>query len=107
MRGVGILFLLLFLPLFSCFSANSTNPKGKSLEITGLLYVMGNEPFTHLAIRSEGGEVFVIDDSQKEQYFSYQNKMVKIRGRMLKKKIDLHQVIVIENLLLLDNKNNQ
>ena len=56
-RGYGILFLLLSIFLLSC--SGSKQDDGSGL-IEGKVYMTGNEPFTHLAVEREDGEVFIL-----------------------------------------------
>ena len=49
-------------------------------ELTGEIMVVGNEPFTRLAVRVEGGEIYLIksDDEIRQSLLSHQGKIAEL-----------------------------
>ncbi len=66
--------ILLYAIVFSCAGNNNTK------NISGTLYVAGNEPFTFLALNSEDGNVYGIEcsDSLKIDLWKLQGNIVAI-----------------------------
>lgn len=76
------------------------SPK-REMDIEGIIYVFGNEPFTHLAIKNDDGEIWVIDDSQKSQFLPFQNKRIKARVVIQNKKFKNSYIILIKRYTFL------
>ena len=69
--------LTAFLITAGCSSSKS---EGGTNEVTGQIVVVGNEPFTHLAVKTSPSEVFILDCSKqiKDRLLNNQGKLVKI-----------------------------
>jgi hypothetical protein len=50
------------------------------MEVTGRVYVMGNEPFTQTAIEADGGKVYALLGKYDQELRRLQNKRVTVRG---------------------------
>ncbi len=61
----------------SCCSA----PAKGGIEISGKIAVVGNEPFTHLILRTEKGE-FILTGEKKAQLWTMQNAVVTVCGTL-------------------------
>lgn len=80
-------FLLLSFFLLSC--SGSKQDDGSGL-IEGKIYMTGNEPFTHLAVEREDGQVFILSGPEElmKELQELQGKTVKlqcskiVRGKM-------------------------
>ena len=71
-RIVSKLFILLFILILGCSTSKETENKIK--EITGISAVVGNEPFTHLAIIANQQDVYFINSSKEIQKILLDNQ---------------------------------
>ena len=67
-----LLFLTLILSIIGCAGNYNTN------QLSGTLYVVGNEPFTYLALDTKDGTVYKIEcaDSLKKELWQLQGNTV-------------------------------
>lgn len=72
-----ILSFVLVIILLSCAASNST---GKANELVGQVVVVGNEPFTDLALQVNPSLIYVLDckGETRETLLGHQGKWVKI-----------------------------
>jgi len=83
---------LLFVVIIGCASSCNSN------KIVGNLYVAGNEPFTHLAIKTEDGTVYKLKCSEKTE-----KELRQLQGKTLKlelseiKKFEKVNIAVVKN----------
>ncbi len=54
----------------------------EEIEVTGRIYVMGNEPFTQLGIELDNGKVYVLVGEHDRELRSLQGKRLTIKGRL-------------------------
>jgi hypothetical protein len=52
------------------------------LQVTGRIYVMGNEPFTQVAIRLDNGKVYALTGEYDKELRNLQGKRVTVKGRL-------------------------
>lgn len=95
-------YLLLFLLLFSC--------KSDTVRFTGKVHMIGNEPFTQLAVISNGKQ-FLFSAKAKKSYFKFQGKTVRFVGIIKKSDLyspngsfqrTLYSISTIDSLVVLD-----
>ena len=86
-----ILFFTLIISTIGC-----TGHKTLNNEITGTLYVAGNEPFTYLALESKDRTVYKIEcaDSLKKDLWKLQGKTLNLYYDEIKKYNKLNIAIV-------------
>ena len=76
----------------------------EELEVTGKVYVMGNEPFTQVAIKLDDGQVYVLlGDKDKELRF-LQGKRVSVVGRPGEEKPRGKKAIVVSSFKVLEQE---
>ncbi len=63
-------------------------PKGElqrkmeeEIQVTGRIYVMGNEPFTQLGIESDDGKVYALIGEQDKDLRGLQGKRLTVKGK--------------------------
>lgn len=54
--------------------------KNKDMEVTGRIFIMGNEPFTQVAIALADGQVFALKGSYEKELRRLQGRQVNIKG---------------------------
>jgi len=68
-----------------------------TIEIVGKLYIVGNEPFTKVAIEAEDGKTYVIMGAITDSLRKMQGKVVRVKGKLMGKTVYTNQSIhVIE-----------
>jgi len=108
MNNLKILIAFLLVSLFAASGCSSSKKDSNAVKnITGKIEVVGNEPFTHLAVRVGAEKAYILqcDSTSKSLLEQNQGKRVKI----FYKSIDESQkpnIIVVERAeLIKDNKN--
>lgn len=59
------------------------------VELTGEITVVGNEPFTQVAIKMEDGSLYGIADDRVDELKKMQGEKVKVRGYLVKESTPL------------------
>jgi hypothetical protein len=67
--------------ILGSLGAGSMKMEPEEIEATGNIYVMGNEPFTQVAIRLEDGRVFALVGEYDKELRSMQGKRLTVRGK--------------------------
>ena len=70
----------LFLLLIGTLGAGSMKVNREEIQVVGRVYVMGNEPFTQVAIELEDGKVFAMIGEYDKELRSLRNKRLMVRG---------------------------
>jgi hypothetical protein len=79
-----ILLVLIFLgPL----GAGRMKPGKEEIQLVGKVYVMGNEPVTHVALKLDDGEVYVLLGEYDKELRALQGKRLSVTGRRSGEKI--------------------
>lgn len=83
-RGIGksIFFSCLILSIvLGTLGAGSLKKGSGEVEVTGKVYIMGNEPFTQVAIETENGQIYVLLGEQAEELRRLQGRRVSVLGK--------------------------
>jgi hypothetical protein len=82
-KDVPLNFFLgvLFFVLLGTLGAGSMKDK-EEIQVTGRIYVMGNEPFTQVAIQQDDGKVYAITGEYDKEFRLLQGKRVTVRGKL-------------------------
>lgn len=75
----------LILVLLGTLGAGSLKMKKDEVQVTGRVYVMGNEPFTQVAIQLDDGKVYALTGEYDKELRSLQGKRVTVKGRLIGK----------------------
>jgi hypothetical protein len=62
--------------------AGSMKMGKEEIQVTGRVYVMGNEPFTRVAIRLDDGKVYALIGEYDRQLRSLQGKRLSVIGKL-------------------------
>lgn len=90
-RGYGFLVAIFF--LLAC--SGSKQDDGSGL-IEGKVYMTGNEPFTHLAVEREDGEVFILSGPEElmKELEEMQGMTVKLQcSKIVRGKVENRAVV--------------
>ena len=97
-------FLLLSFILLATLGAGSLKGGKAEMEVTGKVYVMGNEPFTQVAIRSEDGQVYALVGEHDQELRRLQGRRVAITGKPSEEKPRGAQAIEVKSFRVLEDK---
>ncbi len=91
------LFILLIMVLHGGCSSSKTIFDSPQM-ITGEIMVVGNEPFTKLAVRAEGGEMYLINCSEEigKSLLAHQGKMANLFYDEIQKKSSGKEIKVLK-----------
>ena len=81
MKEYVIYFCLALFP-FACLQSAQANDISAPV-IEGMLYLVGNEPFTELAIETKEGEVFTLRGHSVAELKGLQGQWVKLQGKII------------------------
>jgi hypothetical protein len=59
----------------------------KEIQVTGRIYVMGNEPFTQMGIELDNGKVYALVGEHDRELRGLQGKRLTVKGRCTGKTI--------------------
>jgi hypothetical protein len=79
-------WLALILAWAAMLGAGSLKMGADEIQVTGRVYVMGNEPFTVVAIELDDGKVYALVGDQEKKLRTLQGKRVTVRGRLSKER---------------------
>ncbi len=75
---VGFLFLLV---VVGGLGAGKHMPKeGNEIEVTGRIYIAGNEPFSHVALEQDDGLVLILVGEKEKELRGLQGKRLTVTG---------------------------
>ena len=82
-RFWGLIFpwALLFVFL-GTLGAGSMKMDKDEIQVTGRIYVMGNEPFTQVGIEGDDGKVFVLIGEHEKELRRLQGKRLTVKGKL-------------------------
>jgi len=70
------------LVLLGIIGAGSMKGGGEEIQVTGRIYVMGNEPFTQVAIQLDDGKIYALIGEYDKQLRSLQGKRLSVVGKL-------------------------
>jgi len=76
---ITFVMLLFFL---GNLGAGSMKGDKEELEVTGRIYVTGNEPFTQVAIELDDGKVFALTGEHEKDLRRFQGKRLTVKGKL-------------------------
>ena len=97
-------FFLLSFILVATLGAGSLKGGREKMEVTGKVYVMGNEPFTRVAIRTEDGQVYALVGKHDQELRRLQGRRVAITGKPSEEKPRGAQAIEVKSFRVLEDK---
>jgi hypothetical protein len=99
-------FLLgaLLLILLGTLGMGSLKMKKDEIQVTGRIYVMGNEPFTQVAIQPDDGKVYALIGEYDKELRSLQGKRVTVNGKLSGKTPRGAEAIEVKSFQVLEKK---
>jgi len=98
------LFGALLLVLLGTLGAGSLKMKKDEVQVTGRIYVMGNEPFTQVAIQLDDGKVYALTGEYDKELRSLQGKRLTVKGKLSGKTPRGEEAIEVKSFQVLEKK---
>ncbi len=97
-------WLLLSFILMATLGAGSLKGGKEEMEVTGKLALVGNEPFSQVAIRTEDGQVYALVGKYDQELRRLQGRRVAVTGRPTEEKPRGMQAIEVKSFRVLEDK---
>ena len=99
------LFLgVIFLALWVILGAGSMQVTKDEVEVTGRIYVMGNEPFTQVGIELDNGKVFALVGKHDKELRGLQGKRLTVKGMPAEKTTRRVDAIEVKSFQIMEPK---
>ena len=98
---ISILFVFIFT---ATLGAGSLKKGNEEVEVTGRVYVMGNEPFTHVAIQTDDGQVYALVGEHGKDLRRLQGRRIFATGRPSEEKPRGARAIEVKSFRVLEEK---
>jgi hypothetical protein len=72
----------LLMALLGTIGAGSMKMGKEEMQVTGGIYVIGNEPFTQVAIQLDDGKVYALTGEYDKELRGLQGKRVTVKGKL-------------------------
>ena len=100
----GTIFILLPFILTAALGAGSLKKGGEEMEITGKVYVMGNEPFPYVAIKMDDGQVYALVGEHEKELRGLQGRRVVVTGGTAEEKPRGAKAIEVKSFRVMEEK---
>ena len=96
--GVLLLFFL------GNLGAGSMKADKGEIQVTGKIYVMGNEPFTQVGIELDNGKVYALLGKHDKELRGLQGKRLTIKGKLSGKTTRGAEAIEVKSFQVMESK---
>ena len=96
----GLLISIFLLTL----GAGSMKSKSDEIQLVGRVYVMGNEPFTLVALKLDDGEVYALLGEHDKELRGLQGKRISVVGKASEEKPRGAKAMIVESFKVLEQK---
>jgi hypothetical protein len=90
--------------LLGIIGAGSMKVEKEEMQVTGRVYVMGNEPFTQVAIQLDDGRIYALTGGYDKELRGLQGKRVTVNGKLSGKTPRGAEAIEVKSLQVLETK---
>lgn len=90
--------------LLGIIGAGSMKGEKEEIQVAGRIYVMGNEPFTQVAIQLDDGKVYALTGENEKQLRALQGKRLSVVGRLSGKTPRGAEAIEVKSFQILEPK---
>ena len=95
--------IIAFGPIWNYWSREHERGK-EDIQVTGRIYVMGNEPFTQVAIQLDDGKVYALIGEYDKDLRALQGKRVTVSGKLSGKTSRGAEAIEVKSFQSLETK---
>jgi hypothetical protein len=97
-------FVLLAFIGAATVGAGSMKKGSDEMEVIGKVYLMGNEPFTHVALETDDGQVYALVGEHEKELRRLQGRRVKVAGKPSEEKPRGATAIKVKSFRLVEEK---
>ncbi len=92
------------LVLLGIIGAGSMKGEKEEIQVTGRIYVMGNEPFTQVAVQLDDGKVYALIGEYDKELRGLQGRRVTVKGKLSGKTPRGAEAIEVKSFQVLETK---
>lgn len=100
---VAWLILLAFISAAN-LGAGSMKKGSDEMEVIGKVYLMGNEPFTHVALKTDDGQVYALLGEHEKELRRLQGRRVKVVGKPSEERPRGAKAIEVKSFRVIEEK---
>ena len=97
------LILLAFIGA-ATLGAGSMKKGSDEMEVIGKVYLMGNEPFTHVALKTDDGQVYALLGEHEKELRRLQGRRVTVVGKLSEEKPRGTKAIEVKSFRVVEEK---
>ena len=97
------LILLAFISA-ATLGAGSMKKGSDEMEVIGKVYLMGNEPFTHVALKMDDGQVYALLGEHEKELRRLQGRRVTVIGKLSEEKPRGAKAIEVKSFRVVEEK---
>ncbi len=102
LRGLFFSSILVFIAC-GTFPPGSAQVADRPIQVTGRIYVMGNEPFTRVAIQADDGRVFALAGEHARELRALQGKRMLVEGQLRAEEVRGAKEIEVGSYKIIDD----
>ena len=99
--GIVCVAVLLFIFL-ATLGAGSMKQKKEEVELAGKVYLMGNEPFTQVGLKTDDGEAYVLQGEHEKELRALQGKRLSVKGTPGREKVRGAKAVEVKSYRVLE-----
>jgi hypothetical protein len=103
-RSRATWIILVALISAATLGAGSMKKGSDEMEVTGKVYVMGNEPFTHVALEMDDGQVYALVGEHEKELRRLQGRRVTVVGKPSEEKPRGAKAIEVKSFRVVQEK---
>ena len=100
----AVLIATFLLLLTGIIGAGSMPKNAREIEVTGRLYIMGNEPFTQVAIQTDDNKIYALIGRYETELRALQGKVLAVRGHLAGKTPRGAEAIEVESYKIQESR---
>jgi hypothetical protein len=97
-------FILLAFVGAATLGAGTMKKGSDEMEVIGKVYLMGNEPFTHVALKMDDGQVYALVGEHEKELRRLQGRRIKVVGSPSEKKPRGAKAIEVKSFKVVEEK---
>ncbi len=97
-------FILLAFIGAATLGAGSMKKGSDEMEVIGKVYLMGNEPFTYVALKTDDGQVYALVGEHEKELRRLQGRRVKVVGKPSEEKPRGARAIEVKSFRVVEEK---
>lgn len=97
-------FILMAFISAATLGAGSMKKGSDEMEVIGKVYLMGNEPFTHVALKMDDGQVYALLGEHDQELRRLQGRRVRVVGKPSEEKPRGAKAIEVKSFRVVEEK---